>query len=75
MNLRLLGTLSTHAILKGVGVGSDVVNPLSATVTWVREKIFCFPFRLLSFSISIVSQVLKDGAGHFGKIIFAWWKG
>ncbi|XP_055304547.1 RUS family member 1 isoform X2 [Sitodiplosis mosellana] len=47
------GTLSTHAILKGVGVGSDIVNPISATVAWV----------------------LKDGAGHFGKILFAWWKG
>lgn len=32
-----LGTLSTHAILKGVGVGSDIVNPLSATVTWVNK--------------------------------------
>lgn len=31
------GTLSTHAILKGVGVGSDIVNPLSATITWVRH--------------------------------------
>uniref|UniRef100_A0A1Q3EYV5 Uncharacterized protein n=2 Tax=Culex tarsalis TaxID=7177 RepID=A0A1Q3EYV5_CULTA len=47
------GTLTTHAILKGVGVGSDVVNPLSATITWV----------------------LKDGMGHFGRILFAWWKG
>lgn len=27
--------MTTHAILKGVGVGSDYVNPLSATVTWV----------------------------------------
>lgn len=51
--MAIAGTLSTHAILKGVGVGSDFVNPLSATVTWV----------------------LKDGAGHFGKIFFAWWKG
>lgn len=32
------GTLSTHAILKGVGVGSDIVNPLSATVTWVNKN-------------------------------------
>lgn len=47
------GTLTTHAILKGVGVGSDYVNPLSATVTWV----------------------LKDGTGHLGRILFAWWKG
>uniref|UniRef100_U5ES86 Uncharacterized protein n=1 Tax=Corethrella appendiculata TaxID=1370023 RepID=U5ES86_9DIPT len=47
------GTLTTHSILKGVGVGSDQVNPLSATVTWV----------------------LKDGTGHFGRILFAWWKG
>uniref|UniRef100_A0A182SL21 Uncharacterized protein n=1 Tax=Anopheles maculatus TaxID=74869 RepID=A0A182SL21_9DIPT len=46
-------TLTTHAILKGVGVGSDAVNPLSATVTWV----------------------LKDGTGHLGRIMFAWWKG
>lgn len=53
INMILTGTLSTHAILKGVGVGSDFVNPLSATITWV----------------------LKDGAGHFGKIFFAWWKG
>ncbi|XP_058819690.1 RUS family member 1-like [Topomyia yanbarensis] len=47
------GTLTTHSILKGVGVGSDMANPLSATVTWV----------------------LKDGTGHFGRILFAWWKG
>lgn len=73
--MRLLGTLSTHAILKGVGVGSDVVNPLSATVTWVRKKKNLFPFRIFSYSIPIIFQVLKDGAGHFGKIIFAWWKG
>lgn len=45
--------MTTHAILKGVGVGNDYVSPLSATVTWV----------------------LKDGAGHFGKILFAWAKG
>lgn len=47
------GTLTTHAILKGIGVGSEVVTPLSATTTWV----------------------LKEGTGHFGKILFAWWKG
>lgn len=50
---RMLGTLTTHAILKGVGVGSDIASPLSATITWV----------------------LKEGAGHFGKILFAWLKG
>lgn len=50
---RVLGTLTTHAILKGVGVGSDIASPLSATITWV----------------------LKEGAGHFGKILFAWLKG
>lgn len=33
--LAFVGTLSTHAILKGVGVGSDAANPLSATITWV----------------------------------------
>lgn len=58
MGLRMLivaiaGTLTTHAILKGIGVGSEVVTPLSATATWV----------------------LKEGTGHFGKILFAWWKG
>ncbi|GAB0095989.1 RUS family member 1 [Sergentomyia squamirostris] len=49
----ITGTLTTHAILKGMGVGSDAATALSATVTWV----------------------LKDGAGHMGKILFAWWKG
>lgn len=49
----ITGTLSTHAILKGVGVGDEAVNALSATATWI----------------------LKDGAGHFGRILFAWWKG
>uniref|UniRef100_A0A6B2EJK5 Uncharacterized protein n=1 Tax=Phlebotomus kandelakii TaxID=1109342 RepID=A0A6B2EJK5_9DIPT len=49
----ITGTLTTHAILKGIGVGTDAVNPLSATLTWV----------------------LKDGSGHLGKILFAWWKG
>lgn len=30
-----VGTLTTHSILQGVGVGSDYVTPLSATITWV----------------------------------------
>lgn len=47
------GTLTTHAILRGVGVGSDAATPLSATATWV----------------------LKEGAGHCGKIVFAWARG
>lgn len=34
-SVAIVGTLSTHAILKGVGVGSEYVNPLSATITWV----------------------------------------
>lgn len=49
----ITGALCTHAILKGVGVGSETATALSATVTWI----------------------LKDGTGHFGKILFAWWKG
>lgn len=49
----VLGTLTTHSILKGIGVGTDTATPLSATVTWV----------------------LKDGMGHFGRILFAYWKG
>lgn len=49
----LLGTLSTHAILKGVGVGSDVVNPLSATVTWVKHIIYSW----LSFSSKFYLQI------------------
>ncbi|XP_055386469.1 RUS family member 1 [Condylostylus longicornis] len=32
------GTLTTHAILKGLGVGSDVVSPFSATVTWIFKE-------------------------------------
>ncbi|CAD7080138.1 unnamed protein product [Hermetia illucens] len=47
------GTLTTHAILKGIGVGSEVVTPLSATATWV----------------------LKEGTGHFGKILLLGGKG
>lgn len=47
------GTLTTHAILRGVGVGSEAATPLSATATWV----------------------LKEGAGHCGKILFAWSRG
>lgn len=33
----ITGTLTTHAILKGIGVGSDVVSPFSATVTWILK--------------------------------------
>lgn len=40
-----LGTLSTHAILKGVGVGNDYANALSATITWV-QSIFLFSYRV-----------------------------
>ena len=32
------GTLTTHAILKGIGVGSDVISPFSATVTWILKE-------------------------------------
>lgn len=53
MLISWLGALSTHAILKGIGVGSETATALSATVTWI----------------------LKDGANHLGKILFAWWKG
>ncbi|EDW11502.1 RUS family member 1 [Drosophila mojavensis] len=49
----ICGTLCTHAILKGIGVGSENVNAYSATVTWI----------------------LKEGSGHMGRIIFAWWQG
>lgn len=49
----ICGTLCTHAILKGIGVGSENINAYSATVTWI----------------------LKEGSGHVGRIIFAWWQG
>lgn len=49
----ICGTLCTHAILKGIGVGSENVNAYSATVTWI----------------------LKEGSGHLGRIVFAWWQG
>ncbi|KAH8249579.1 hypothetical protein KR032_010645 [Drosophila birchii] len=49
----ICGTLCTHAILKGIGVGSENINAYSATVTWI----------------------LKEGSGHVGRILFAWWQG
>lgn len=47
------GTLTTHAILRGIGVGNESATALSATATWV----------------------LKEGAGHCGRIVFAWARG
>ncbi|XP_055920908.1 RUS family member 1 [Eupeodes corollae] len=34
----ICGTLCTHAILKGIGVGSDSVSAYSATVTWIFKE-------------------------------------
>lgn len=34
----ICGTLCTHAILKGIGVGSDNVSAYSATVTWIFKE-------------------------------------
>lgn len=31
------GTLTTHAILKGVGVGDQEATALAATVTWIMK--------------------------------------
>lgn len=36
--LIVLGTLCTHAILKGLGVGNDNVNAYSATVAWILKE-------------------------------------
>lgn len=32
------GTLCTHAILKGLGVGNENINAYSATVTWILKE-------------------------------------
>lgn len=34
----ITGTLCTHAILKGLGVGNDNINAYSATVTWILKE-------------------------------------
>ncbi|XP_030384135.1 RUS1 family protein C16orf58 homolog [Scaptodrosophila lebanonensis] len=34
----ICGTLCTHAILKGIGVGNENVNAYSATVTWILKE-------------------------------------
>ncbi|XP_037961215.1 RUS family member 1 [Teleopsis dalmanni] len=34
----ICGTLCTHAILKGIGVGNDNVNAYSATATWILKE-------------------------------------
>ena len=30
-------TLTTQAVLKGVGVGDEVANPVSAAITWILK--------------------------------------
>ncbi|KAI9586133.1 RUS family member 1 [Glossina fuscipes] len=34
----ICGTLCTHAILKGLGVGNENINAYSATVTWILKE-------------------------------------
>jgi hypothetical protein len=34
----ITGTLSTHAILTGLGVGTETASAMSATVTWVLKE-------------------------------------
>ncbi|XP_067141144.1 RUS family member 1 [Centruroides vittatus] len=33
----ITGTLSTHAVLKGVGVGDETATPMAATITWLLK--------------------------------------
>ncbi|XP_067625064.1 RUS family member 1 [Eurosta solidaginis] len=34
----ICGTLCTHAILKGIGVGNDNISAYSATITWILKE-------------------------------------
>lgn len=33
----ITGTLATHAMLKGVGVGDSSASPVAATLTWILK--------------------------------------
>lgn len=33
----ITGTLATHAVLKGVGVGDSSASPVAATITWLLK--------------------------------------
>ncbi|KAJ6653360.1 hypothetical protein lerEdw1_009261, partial [Lerista edwardsae] len=57
----ITGTLATHAVLKGVGVGDETSTVTAATVTWILKGGTC----LLS----------AYGTGMLGRILFAWSKG
>ena len=35
----ITGTLATHAVLKGVGVGDSSASPVAATITWLLKGI------------------------------------
>lgn len=45
-----------------------------STEIFTQWKII-YQIKLDRMWIHLKLQVLKDGAGHFGKIFFAWWKG
>ena len=33
----VMGTLTTHSVLKGVGVGESKATPLAAAITWILK--------------------------------------
>lgn len=57
-----------------MGVGSDHANALSATIIWVLILHLNYFIEFFNMLLTCF-QVLKDGAGHFTRIFFAWWKG
>ena len=36
----ITGTLATHAVLTGVGVGDDTTSATAATITWLLKGIY-----------------------------------
>lgn len=76
----ITGTLATHAVLKGVGVGDSSASPVAATITWLLKgtslwAMYTASLKTSQHNILLVFLLYLDGLGMIGRILFAWMKG
>ena len=78
----ITGSLATHALLKGVGVGDDNATVMAATITWIMQSM-TISFEADSFDrkrfylvpVEYFTVYFPGGAGMVGQIVFAWLQG
>lgn len=70
-----MGTLSTQAVLKGIGVGNEYATPLAATITWlIRGKGPTFLHICLTSIRALRENAFVDGTSHVARIWFTWYE-